>query len=203
VNILNKNAMFNIEYGLYVITTKDGDNDNGCIINTVSQVTDSPLRISVTVNKENLTHDIIKKTGLFNISVLSTDADFEIFKHFGFQSGREKEKLKNYPGILNSANGLSYLSECSNAFISGKVISMTDLGTHTLFIADVTDSEVLNEKESVTYSYYHKFIKPRPNDEKKSGYRCKICGYIYEGDPLPEDFICPLCKHGASDFEKI
>jgi len=203
VNVLNKNALFNIGYGLYVITSRDGNKDNGCIINTVLQVTDLPLRIAFTINKESLTYDMIKNTGLFNISVLSTDADFEIFKHFGFQSGREKEKLKNYPGVFYSANGISYLTESSNAFISGKVISSTDLGTHILFIADVTDSEILNEKESVTYAYYHKFIKPRPTDDKKSGYRCKICGYVYEGDPLPEDFICPLCKHGASDFEKI
>ena len=198
------NAMFKISYGLYVLTAKDGDKDNGCIINTLIQQTDSPKRVSITVNKQNYTHDMIKNSGVFNVSVLTVNTPFEIFKHFGFQSGRTAQKFFKNPNETRSENGVLYLSSCSNAFISGKVCEEIDLGTHTMFIADVTESEVFNDDESLTYSYYHANIKPKPQpQETKKGYRCKIFGYVYEGEELPGNFVCPVCKHGADDFEKI
>ena len=198
---MDKTAMFKISYGLYVLTAKDGDKQNGCIINTLLQVTDSPLRVSVTVNKNNYTHDIIAKTGKFNVSMLSEKATFDTFKHFGFQSGRDVNKFENYPMPL-ADNGIAYVEEGTNSYISAKVFHSVDLGTHTMFIADVTDAKVLTEDASATYAYYHAHIKEAPKKESK-GWVCKICGYVYEGDELPEDFVCPLCKHGAADFEKM
>ena len=201
---IDNTAFFKLSYGLYLLSAKDEAKDNGCIINTTVQVTNTPLKISVTVNKANYTHDMILKTGLFNVSVLSEEAPFEIFKHYGFQSGREVDKIIDTPQLTRSENGLFYLPACTNAFISGKVTETIDLGTHTLFIADVTEAKQLSNANSVTYDYYHKNIKPKPeNDSSKKGYRCKICGYVYDKDELPEDFICPICKHGASDIEKI
>ncbi len=199
---MDSNAMFKLGYGLYVLTAKDGK-DNGCIVNTVMQITDTPNRIVVTVNKLNLTHDMIQKTKEFNISILTENSSFAVFEHFGFQSGRDADKFSGYSDCQRTENGIYYITEGTNAVISGKVIESIDCGTHTTFIADVTDAKVLNQDTSATYDYYHKNIKPKPQETKKSGYRCKICGYIYEGDELPEDFICPLCKHGVSDFEKI
>lgn len=196
--------MFKIGYGLYILTAKDGEKDNGCVINTAIQVTSTPNRISVTVNKQNYTHDMIMKTGVFNVSILSEKATFDVFKHFGFQSGRDVDKFADYKDATRSENGLYYVTGDTNAYISGKVINTLDLGTHTMFIADVTDAEVLADVPTTSYDYYQKNIKPKPEAPKKvTGYVCKICGYIYEGDPLPEDFICPICKHGAADFEKI
>lgn len=194
-------AMYKLTYGLFVLTAKDGEKDNGCIINTAMQVTTTPNRITIVVNKQNYTHDMIMKTKEFNVSCLSQDADFEVFKHFGFQSGRDVDKTegKSYP---RAENGIIYLQEMTSAYISGKVISETDLGTHTMFLADVTDAKVLSDVEAVSYSYYHKNIKPAPQPAKTAGWVCKICGYVYEGEELPADFICPLCKHPASDFEK-
>lgn len=194
-------AMYKLTYGLFVLTAKDGEKDNGCIINTAMQVTTTPNRITIVVNKQNYTHDMIMKTKEFNVSCLSQDADFEVFKHFGFQSGRDVDKTegKSYP---RAENGIIYLQEMTSAYISGKVISETDLGTHTMFLADVTDAKVLSDVEAVSYSYYHKNIKPAPQPAKSAGWVCKICGYVYEGEELPADFICPLCKHPASDFEK-
>lgn len=201
---MDNNAMFNLSYGLFVITTEFDGKKNGCIINTAMQVTTTPNRISVTVNKNNFTHELIEKSGCFNISVLDVTADFEVFKHFGFQSGKDTEKIEGYSNISYSNNGLAYLNKNTNAYISGKVIEKIDLITHTMFIADVTDAEILSSNQSVTYSYYHSNIKPKPEKkEDESGYRCKICGYVYKGEELPEDFICPICKHGASDFEPI
>lgn len=200
---MSANAMFNISYGLYVLTAKDGDKDNGCIVNTLQQVTTTPNAVSVTVNKQNYTHDMILKTGQFTVSLLSTDADFEIFKHFGFQSGKDVDKFAAFEKAARGQNGIYYITEMTNAFISADVVQTIDLGTHTMFIAHVTESEVLSEAPSLTYAYYHANVKPKPEAAKKSGYRCKICGYVYEGEPLPEDFICPWCKHGAEDFEKI
>lgn len=199
---MDDRSMFKIGYGLYVITAKDGDRDNGCIINTAIQVTANPNRLAVTVSKENYTHDMIVKSGKFNISVLSESVKFDTFKHWGFQSGRDTDKVKDIT-FSRSQNGLICLCDETNAFISADVVSTVDLGTHTMFIADVTDGEVLSDETSVTYDYYHKNIKPAPKSEKKKGFICKICGYIYEGDTLPEDYICPLCKHPASDFEPI
>ena len=200
---MNQAAMFQLSYGLFVLSGKNGEKDNGCIVNTVPQITTTPTRISIAVNKDNFTHDMIKDTGSFNVSILSEEVTFDIFKHFGFQSGRDVDKLKNFSDYERSSNGIFYLNKYANAFLSASVAETVDLGTHTMFIADVTDGEVLSQVPSVTYAYYHKHIKPQPQETKKTGWRCKICGYIYEGEELPADFICPICKHGASDFERI
>lgn len=198
------NAMFNLTYGLYILTAKDGSKDNGCIINTVTQVTAEPNRISVAINKSNYTHDMIAKTGEFNVSILTENSKFETYKHWGFQSGKDVDKCEAI-SFKRAENGIIYIAEETNAYISARVISSIDLGTHTLFIADVTAMDVLSDGSSVTYDYYHKNIKSaKPkSDGKKKGFICTICGYIYEGDTLPDDFICPLCKHPASDFEPI
>ena len=200
---VESNAMFKLSYGLFVLTARDGAKDNGCIITTAQQLTSAPMRISITVNKANYTHDMIEKTGAFNISVLTEGAPFGLFKQYGFQSGRTADKLSG--GEPRTENGIAYLSEHANAVISGKVISTVDCGTHTLFIADVTEAHVLSAEPSVTYAYYFAHIKPKPQPaaEKKKGFVCKICGYVYEGETLPPDFICPLCKHGAEDFEPL
>ncbi len=202
----NTKAMFNISYGLYVLTAKENDFDNGCIINTLSQVTSTPNRVSITVNKDNKTHDMIYNTGEFNVSILSEKATFDIFKHFGFQTGNNVNKFENYANAKRAENGLYYITEGTNAYISGSVIDEVDLGTHTMFIADVVDCDIISSDKSATYAYYHSNIKPKPEENKpkaKVYYRCTICGYIHESDTLPDDFICPLCKHGAIDFERI
>lgn len=198
------NAIHKLTYGLFILTAKDGNKDNGCIINTVTQVTSEPNRISIAVNKSNYTHDIIAKTGEFNVSILTENSKFETYKHWGFQSGKDVDKLEAI-SFKRAENGITYITNETNAYISAKVISSIDLGTHTLFIADVTASEVLSDDQSVTYDYYHKNIKSKPekSDDIKKGFICTICGYIYEGDTLPDDFVCPLCKHPASDFEPI
>ncbi len=198
---MDDKSMHKLSYGLFVLTAKDGERDNGCIVNTVVQVTSKPNRITVAVNKSNLTHDMIVKTGEMNVTILSEKCPFTTFQHWGFQSGRDVDKTQQVQ-LSRSANGLVYLTEGANAFLSAKVVSMTDLGTHTLFLADVTDGAVLSEEESVTYSFYQSHIKPAPATKKK-GFICTVCGYIYEGETLPEDFICPLCKHPASDFVPI
>ncbi len=198
-----KNPMFNIGYGLYILSAKDGDKDNGCVINTLMQVTENPYVCMVAVNKANYTHDMIKKTKQFNVSLLTKEVPFDLIKHFGFSSGRNTEKIKGYDNISYAENGISYVPNYTNSYLSFKVIDEFDFGTHTLFKSELTDSKVLSDVESVTYTYYQKAIKPKPKKPKVSGWRCKICGYIYEGDVLPEDFICPLCKHGAQDFERI
>ena len=205
---MDNNAIYKLSYGLFVLTAKTGDRQNGCITNTAIQVTDDPKRIAFAVNKTNYTHEMLVKTREFNISILSEKADFDLFKHFGFQSGRDVDKFDGFTDCALSKNGIAYITRGTNAYISGKVISETDLGTHTLFICDVTDMEVLDEAPSATYEYYRNNIKEQPNPTKekqegKPAWRCKICGYIYEGEELPEDFICPWCKHPASDFEKI
>jgi len=200
-------AMFKFSYGLFVLTAKDGAKDNGCIINTAMQITSTPLRISMTVSKSNFTHDMILKTGLFNISVLDTSVPFEIFKQFGFQSGRDTDKFANTSNDKKkrSQNGILYIPENTNCVISGKVINSYDYDTHTIFTADVTESAILSKEPSVTYQYYFDNIKPKPEPvkESKKGFICKICGHIYEGDTLPADYICPICKHGAADFEPL
>ena len=197
------NAMFKLSYGLFVLTAKDGK-DNGCIINTVTQITDTPKRISIAVNKANHTHDQIMKTGVFNVSVLSTEATFPLFERFGFQSGRDADKFAGFDAVERSENGLYYVTEAANAFISVKVIQTLDYGTHTVFIADVTEARVLSNVPSLTYAYYFDHVKPKPAAlAEQKGWVCKICGYVYEGEVLPPDFICPLCKHGVEDFEKL
>lgn len=197
-------AMFKLTYGLFALAASDGAKDNACIVNTAIQVTTTPNRISVAVNKQNYTHDMILRTGVFNVCTLSEETPFDVFKRFGFQSGRDVDKFDGCDFYDRSENGVVYLNAYANAYISAKVVNTVDLGTHTMFIADVKDALVLSGAASVTYTYYHQNIKPAPvKTEVKKGYRCKICGYIYEGDPLPEDFICPICKHGAIDFEPI
>lgn len=195
-------AMFNIGYGLYVVTSNDGKKDNGCIVNTVTQVTSSPNRVAVTINKENYTHHVVEQTGIMNVNCLSVEAPFSVFENFGFQSGRTADKLKDIEE-LRSDNGLRFLPQYINAFFSLKVVNYVDLGTHGMFICDVTESRVITKAETMTYTYYQNNVKPKPETEGKKGYVCKVCGYVYEGDELPEDFVCPLCKHGAADFEPI
>jgi len=201
---LNNAALYKIGYGLYVLTARDGEKDNGCITNTLLQVTDTPSLVGViTVNKKNYTHDMIVKSGEFNISILTTDTPFEVFSNFGFQSGRDVEKFPGGMEIKRSKNNIIYLPEHSNAYLSFKVTNTFDFGSHTMFKADIVDGEVFNNSESLTYAYYHQHIKPKPKAEQKHGFRCVICGYVHEGDTLPDDFICPKCKHGVKDFVKI
>ncbi len=201
---VEKNAFFSLSYGLFVLTTRDGAKDNGCIINTAIQLTTTPNRISIAVNKANYTHDMIKKTGQFNVSILSTDAPFAMFQHYGFQSGRNVDKFADVAGMARSTNGIYYLPYCTNAFLSGRVTQMIEFETHTLFIADVTEARALSNTPSMTYAYYFANVKPKPSALKKqTGWVCKICGWIYEGEELPPDLVCPLCKHPASDFEKL
>ena len=195
------NALFNIGYGLYVVTSNDGKKDNGLIVNTVTQVTNSPNRIAVTINKENYSHHVIKQTGKMNINCLTTDAPFKVFEAFGFRSGRSVNKFENCEP-LRSDNGLVFLPRYINSFMSLKVESYVDLDTHGLFICSVTESRVVSDKMTMTYTYYHENVKPKPETEGKVGYVCKICGYIHEGE-IDESIICPLCKHGYADFEKI
>ena len=201
-------AMYKLSYGLFVLTAREADKDNGCIINTAIQAALSPNQLSICVSKANYTHDIIKKTGEFTVSVLSQNAGFDLFKHFGFQSGRELNKFENFSKCKRGANGIYYITEGTNAYISVKVTKTNDLGSHTMFIGEISDMEVLSEAPSVTYDYYLNNIKPKPQavgttPAGQTVWRCIICGYEYVGEELPEDFICPLCKHPASDFEKI
>ena len=201
----NKNdlsALFNIGYGLYVVTSNDGKKDNGLIVNTVTQVTNTPNRIAVTINKQNYSHHVIKQTGKMNINCLSVDAPFKVFEVFGFQSGRNVDKFADCEP-LRSDNGLVFLPRHINSFMSLKVDQYIDLDTHGMFICAVTEARVLSDRETMTYTYYQNNVKPKPETAGKKGYVCKICGFVYEGDELPEDYICPLCKHGATDFEEI
>lgn len=202
---LNKNdmnALFKIGYGLYVVTSNDGKQNNGLIVNTVTQVSDNPNRIAVNINKANYSYHVIKQTGILNVNCLTVDAPFKVFENFGFQSGRNTDKFVNYPYIL-SDNGLPILTNYINASISLKVENYIDLDSHGMFICSVTEALVMNNKETMTYEYYQKNVKPKPDTDGKKGFVCKVCGYVYEGDVLPDDYICPLCKHGASDFEPI
>lgn len=201
----NKNdltALFNIGYGLYVVTSNDGKRDNGIIVNTVTQVTNTPNRIAVTINKENYSHHIVKQTGKMNVNCLTVDAPFSIFERFGFQSGRNVDKFEGMTP-LRSENGLAFLQRYINSFMSLKVEQYVDLDTHGMFICSVTEARVISDRDTMTYSYYYDNVKPKPDTEGKKGFVCKICGYVYEGETLPDDFICPLCKHGAADFEEI
>lgn len=201
----NKNdmtALFRIGYGLYVVTCNDGKKDNGLIVNTVTQLTDNPNRVAVNINKQNYSHHVIKQTGKLNVNCLSVEAPFSVFQHFGFQSGRTVDKFADYDALY-SDNGLPFLSRYINAFMSLEVESYVDLGTHGMFICTVSEARVMSDKETMTYTYYQKNVKPKPQTEGKKGFVCTVCGYIYEGDTLPDDIICPLCKHGATDFEPI
>lgn len=201
---MDTNALFKIGYGLYVLTANENGKDNGCIINTAMQVTSNPCQIAIAVNKMNYTNKLIQNTKKFNLSVLSETSRFDVFKHFGFQSGANTNKFDNYYDTKRSPNGLLYITKDTNAYMSAYVKQEIDLGTHTMFIAQLVAAEILSDAPTVTYDFYQKNIKPKPkNEDKKTGWRCKICGYVYEGENLPADYICPLCKHGAEDFEKI
>lgn len=204
--LVDPTALFKVSYGLFVLSAKEGQQDNGCIINAVNQITNMPNRLTVAVNKLNYTHDMIMKTGVFNISVLTKSVDFSIFKRFGYQSGRDANKFEGFEeGYARSENGLTYLTKTCNAYIACKVVGTHDYQTHTLFVAELTEAKIIDKEPSVTYDDYFDHIKPKPKpaDDSVRGFRCKICGYIYEGDTLPPDYICPLCKHGAADFEPI
>ena len=202
--MIEKQAMYKLTYGLFVLTTTDGEKQNGCIVNTVSMITDSPKRIVVFVNKSNYSEELLRKTGIFNVSVLTESAPFEIFKQFGFVSGRETDKFAN-GNFEKSENGLYYLPEHTNAVISAKVVDALDYGTHTLFVAEVTEAKTLSDEKSVSYEYYQNHIKSQPQTtaSQQAKWVCKICGYTHEGEDLPADFICPWCKHPAEDFEKV
>ena len=203
--MIEKTAMYKLTYGLFVLTTTDGVKQNGCIVNTVAMITDSPKRITVFVNKANYTEELLRKTGVFNVSILTESAPFDVFKQFGFVSGRDVDKFagKSYP---TTENGLYYIAENTNAVLSAKVVDAYDYGTHTLFVAEVTEAKTLSQDKSVTYEYYQSNIKPKPQvevkAEDKEKWVCKICGYVHEGE-LPDDFICPWCKHPAEDFERV
>ncbi len=202
--MIDSKAMQKLSYGLFVLTARQDGKDAGCIINTAQQISSSPITMSITVNKQNHTHDVIKASGEFNLSVLDESATFELFTHFGFQSGHEVDKFKDFV-LPRTENGLTYLGWATNAVYSCRVISTVDCGTHTLFIAEVTEARTLSQAPSATYAYYFAHIKPKPQPkaEEKKGWVCKICGYVYEGEELPPDYICPLCKHGSEDFEKL
>ena len=203
--MIEKQAMFKLTYGLFVITAKNGDKQNGCIVNTVSMLTDEPKRVTVYVNKANYTEQLLRENKEFCVSVLTEKTPFDVFKQFGFQSGRSVDKFAgaSYP---TAENGLYYLPDCSNAYICGKVVDALDYGTHTLFVAEVTEAKTLSDEKSVTYEYYQSNIKPKPQivpaETQKEKWVCKVCGYVHEG-PLPDDFICPWCKHPAEDFERV
>ena len=205
---MDKKAMYKLSYGLFVLTAREGEKDNGCIINTAIQAASEPKQLSICVNKANYTHDMIERTGKFTVSVLSQNASFELFKHFGFQSGRDTNKFETFEKCARGTNGIYYITDGTNAYISVTVHKTEDLGSHTMFIGEITDMEVLSDIPSVTYEYYQNNIKPKPQAVGKTLdgqtiWRCRICGYEYVGEELPDDFICPLCKHPASDFEKV
>ena len=201
-NPMNPKALFQLSYGLYVVSTKHDKKMNGCIINTVTQVTDDPKQIVLAINKKNLTCDLIQKSGIFSVSILSETAPFTLFQRFGFQSGSNTDKFVDVPFSM-TAQELPYLTEHTTAYLDCKVVNSYDLGTHMLFLASVSDGEILSGEKAMTYSFYHEYVKPKPENTSVKGWRCVVCGYVYEGEELPPDFICPWCKHGVEDFEKI
>lgn len=203
---MENKAMEKVSYGLFVVTVNSNDKDNGCILNTVTQVAINPNRISMAINKVNYTHDLLMSSDDFTVSIISIRAEFELFKQFGFQSGRDVDKFKGFKDVKRVSNGTLAITKGTNAYISGKIFERIDLESHTLFIADVTDMDILSNDKSATYDYYHSNIKPQKTskiDTEKTIWRCRICGYEYEGEEINEDFICPICKHPASDFEKL
>ena len=205
---MDKKAMYKLTYGLFVLTANENGKDNGCIINTAIQAAGDPNQVTISVSKQNYTHDMIVRTGKFTVSSITEKADFSLFKRFGFQSGKDTDKFQGFDGWMRGINGVTYITESTNAYISVEVEKSVDLGSHTLFIGKVTDMEVLSDDKSVTYEFYQSNIKPKPEQvgttpKGETVWRCIICGYEYVGEELPEDFICPWCKHPASDFEKI
>ena len=207
-NNIDNNALMNIGYGLYVLTACEGDKDNGCIINVVAQLTSNPTRMLISVNKNNYTHDMIVNTHKFNVSLLTEETPMRVIQHFGFQSGKDVNKFEKCDIVQRASNGIYYIPKYTNSFISGKVVETNDLGTHTLFLAEVTEAVKIGDAPSLTYAYYQKNIKPtmaRPvveTETKVTRWVCKVCGYVYEGENIPDDFICPWCKHGKEEFEK-
>lgn len=199
---MDSRIMTQLTYGLFVLSAAENGKDNGCIINTATQVSSAPARVTISVCKQNYTHDMIARTGRFNVAVLDTTAPFKLFQRFGFQSGRNADKFAGV-SVVRTDNGLLVPTEHVNAWFSGKVLQTWELGSHSLFLAVVEAGEILSGKEPVTYAFYHKNIKPQPQAGRKKGWRCRICGYVYEGEELPPDYVCPLCKHGAADFERI
>lgn len=199
---MNPKALFQISYGLYVAASKFDKKMNGCIVNTVMQLTDNPKQVGIAINKDNLTCEIAQKSRMISLSVLSETAPFSLFEHFGFQSGRQTDKFVDYPFALTRQE-LPYLTSHASAFIDCKVTDIVDLGTHLLFISSVNDCDIISGEKAMTYSFYHEFVKPKPADSSVKGWRCTVCGYVYEGEELPPDFVCPWCKHGVEDFEKI
>ena len=200
---MDTNALFKIGYGLYILSAYEQGKDNACIINTAMQVTSDPLQVAICVNKTNYTCEIIQHTKKFNISVLSEGVGFDVFKNFGYQCGRNVDKFANFYDTKRSPNGVLYITKNTNAYFSAWVKQEIDLGTHVMFIAQLVEAQVLSNEPTVTYEFYQKNIKPKPEVTTSKGWRCKICGYIYEEENMPSDFICPICKHGAIDFEKI
>ena len=203
VNKKDMKSLFSIGYGLYVVTCNDGKKDNGLIVNTVVQLTDNPVRVMVSINKDNYSHHVIQQTGIMNVNCLNIEAPFKVFEQFGFCSGRNSDKFKDEKEILRSDNGLIFLSRYINAFFSLKVVDYKDLGSHGMFICEVSEARVINNVETMTYTYYQNNVKPKVQSQGRKGWVCKICGYVYEGETLPADFVCPLCKHGAIDFEPL
>lgn len=201
--MIDNNAMFKLSYGLYVLTAKCEGKDNGCVVNTVIQITDTPKRILVAVNKANHTCKMIKEINEFTVSCLTQKTSFDMIKRFGFASGKTTNKFENFSGWERGTNSIAHITENTNAFMNAKVIKTEDVGTHIVFFAEVTEAKVLSDEKSLTYDYYFENVKPKVKVEKKKGYVCKICGYVYEGENLPADFICPICKHGVEDFEPI
>ncbi len=205
MDLINKKAFYKLSYGLYVLTAREGSKDNGCIINVAAQLTTEPQQMLISVNKQNYTHDMIVRTGLFNVSLLTESTPMSLIQHFGFQSGRDVNKFENANDAERSANGILYVPQHANAYLSGKVFQTLDLGTHTLFLAEITESVLLNNESSLTYDYYQNNIKPKAaaTETNKTRWVCQVCGYVYEGDELPDDFICPWCKHGKEDFVRM
>ena len=205
---MEKKALYNLSYGVFMLSTRSGEKVNGCITNTCMQVANDPVRIAISVLNSNYTCDLIKESGIFTLSLLDQTCSFETIRHFGFQSGREVDKFADYTAYQNAENGVPYITEGTNAYLAVKVTQTVDLGSHTMFIGEVTEMEVLSEEPSANYEYYQEEVKPKPEEVGKTAdgqtvWRCTICGYEYVGEELPEDFICPLCKHPASDFEKV
>ena len=200
---MNPKALYQITYGLYLLSVRSYGQDNACIINTAVQVASDPLRIAVSVNKGNNTHDMIMESGRFNVSALTTDAPFSLFQRFGMQSGRDVNKFIGFEDVVRAENGILRLSRYASAFLSAKLVRTVDLGSHTLFIAELEDAQVIGEGEPCTYGYYQSEIKPKPQKAKKTSWVCKVCGHVHEGEELPDDYVCPLCMHGKEDFEKI
>lgn len=199
-HIMDNKSLYKLTYGLFLLTARENDTDNGCIINTAIQVANNPTRIAISVIQTNKTHDMIKNTGIFNISSITTAANFDLFKHFGMQSGRDLDKFAGFTDIARSDNGLLYLTKATNMYMSAKVTDSIDLGSHTLFVGELTDGQTLSDAPSCTYAYYQSDIKPKPQASTKRTWTCRICGHVYEGDEMPDDYICPLCKHGKEDF---